>query len=85
MSRTNSDQSVRTFKANKLIEKSMESKRKELTSLKFNHIKDQTQLQSPQAKIYTSSLLIYLLANSDVFLLYFGSSSQRRNHHMEDY
>jgi hypothetical protein len=46
----------------------MDSKTKELTSLKFDHITDQTQLQSPQAEIYVDLLLIYLLETSDVFL-----------------
>jgi hypothetical protein len=40
---------------------------KVLTFPKFNHIRDQTQLQSPQAGIYMSLLLIYPLENSDVF------------------
>lgn len=53
---------VKTF-----IEEAMGSKTKELTSLKFKHITDQTQLQSPQAGIYVNFLLIYLLETSDVF------------------
>jgi hypothetical protein len=39
----------------------MANKTKELTFLKLNHIRDQTQLQSPLAGIYVNLLLIYLL------------------------
>ena len=60
-------ESVSTAKEYTFTEEAMDSKTKELTFLKFNHIRDQTQLQSPQAGIYVNLLLIYLLETSDVF------------------
>jgi len=59
--------SVSTAKEYTFMEEAMDSKTKELTFLKFNHIRDQTQLQSPQAGIYVYLLLIYLLETSNVF------------------
>lgn len=59
--------SVSTTNEYTFMEEAMYSKTKELTFLKFNHIRDQTQLQSLQAGIYVNLLLIYLLETSDVF------------------
>jgi len=60
-------ESISTAKEYAFTEEAMDSKTKELTFLKFSHIRDQTQLQSPQARIYVNLLLIYLLETSDVF------------------
>ena len=60
-------ESVSTAKEYTFMEEAMDNKTKELTFLKFSHIRDQTQLQSPQAGIYVNLLLIYLLETSDVF------------------
>jgi hypothetical protein len=60
-------ESVSTAKEYTFTEEAMDSKTKELTFLKFSHVRDQTQLQSPQAEIYVNLVLIYLLETCDVF------------------
>jgi hypothetical protein len=60
-------ENVSTVKEYTFMEEAMDSTTKELTFLKFSHIRDQTQLQSPQVGIYVNLLLIYLLETSDVF------------------
>jgi len=61
------NESISTAKEYTFMEEAMDSKTKEITFLKFNHIRDQTQLQSPQAGIHVNLLLIYLLETSDAF------------------